>query len=118
MQRYVVEPIPMLQTEREAAYLSMRAEFRKDIEPKDSIERMYFNDFVYLVWETKRYRRQKIAICSLSMRNALFEVLVERLAVFEPGEDTLELLDKWFSEDEVRAEILEILARFGLDEVA
>ena len=122
MQRYKVKthsvPVPVLSTELKEQFESLRAEFRNDIKPRGAIECMYCDDIAILVWEIMRWRRARDATLQLALRNALYEVVVEKLADMEEGQDTVSYLDQWFSHKEVRQEITKTLEKYHLDESA
>jgi hypothetical protein len=120
MQRYKVKtpsaPVPVLSTESKEQLESLRADFRKDIRPKDAIERMFCEDIVCLLWEINRWRRARNATLNLAVRDALYELLVEKLSELEPGQETAGYLDGWFTNQKVRQAVLAKLEKFGLDE--
>jgi len=113
--RYFLRPSFVLTTESESQLDALRGNFRKNIDPQDTIERMYCDDICDLVWEISRYRRHKTAIQKLAFRNALYLVLVERLGILDQGQETVEHLDRWFHDDNVKEEVKAMLARFDLD---
>lgn len=78
-------------------------------------ERMYCDDIVNLVWEIMRWRRAKVAILNLALRNALYEVLVEKLDEVEGGQETVGYLDTWFTDSRVKREVSDMLAKYNLD---
>jgi hypothetical protein len=123
VQRYRAESIvrnatPLLSTESRETFEARRSEFRDHIKPRDIIERTYCDDFAGLIWETMRWRRAKTAISNLALREALYEVLVEKLAELEGGQESVEYLDRWFTDAGVKQEVSEMLAKYNLDESA
>jgi len=119
MKRIMIDTFkPVLSTESAELFESLRADFRNDIKPRDAIERMYCDDIAILSWEIKRWRRARDATMQLALRNALYEVLVERLSDMEEGQEAVSYLDQWFTHKEVRQEILETLEKYHLDESA
>jgi hypothetical protein len=94
----------------------------KDIVPRNTIERIYVDDIAALVWEIKRLRRCKVAIVNIAFKHALSHT-VYRLAgepqVGTPEREWYEAIVRdWFSKQEARKEVLELLAEFRLDELA
>jgi hypothetical protein len=119
MKRVMIDTFrPVLSTESAEHFESLRAEFRNDIKPRDAIERMYCDDIAILFWEIKRWRRLRDATLQLAFRNALYEVVVEKLADMEEGQETVSYLDQWFSHKPVRQDISETLEKYHLDESA
>ena len=113
--RRVIRSIPVLSTESEARFDALRSSFRNDIKPRDTIDRMYCDDFAALDWEKMRLRRAMVATLNFEVRNALYELLVEKLSELERGQETVEYLDRWFVEEEVKREVSEMLAKYNLD---
>ena len=67
-------------------YEACRAELIGHLDPRDPIERLYCEDFVRRHWDTLRWHGAKAATANLALRDALYEVLVERLGEFPPGQ--------------------------------
>jgi hypothetical protein len=107
---------PLLATESMQEYEACRAELIGHLDPRDPIERLYCEDFVRRHWDTLRWHGAKAATANLALRDALYEVLVERLGEFPPGQETAGHLAKWFAEAGIRKEISDVLARYNLDE--
>jgi hypothetical protein len=106
---------PLLATESIQEYEACRSELIH-LDPRDPIERLYCEDFVRRHWDTLRWHDAKAATANLALRDALYEVLVERLGEFPPGQETAGHLAKWFAEAGIRKEISDVLARYNLDE--
>lgn len=106
----------LLTTESAKDFDAIRADLRNEIRPTNTIERIYCDDVAYLLWDIVRWRRWKLAILKLAFGDALYEVLVERLGEFERGPETVAILDKWFTDANLRAEISGVLAKYKLDE--
>jgi hypothetical protein len=86
MKRVFFYSTPMLSTESEAKFEALRSDFRNDIKPRDTIDRMYCDEFATLTWEIMRFRRTKVAMQNFALRNALYELLVEKLPELEGGQ--------------------------------
>lgn len=109
---------PLLATESTQEFEACRSEFYDHLDPRDPIERLYCEEFSRKYWEALRWHRAAVACLNLAMPDALYEVLVEKLGVFEPGPETVSHLAKWSTHGEVRKEISDILAKHNLDESA
>lgn len=107
---------PLLTTESAADFEALRTRFTDDVNPRDAIERMHCDDIVNLVWEIMRLRRAKVALLNLALRDALFEILVEKLHEFERGQKTLATLAKWSTDEEIRENVANVLVKHRLDE--
>ena len=55
-------PAPVLEGEDQDGYSGLLEEVRRQVTPKDAIERIYVRDIVDLTWELMRYRRIKVAL--------------------------------------------------------
>ena len=107
--------VPLLSTESAKEFEARRSDFRQALNPQNVIEEMYVDDIARQLWEMERLNRIKTAILNLNLRKALYEVLVEDLGEWEEGADTAEYLDQWFTDDEVKQEVSDILAKYNLD---
>jgi hypothetical protein len=115
--------LPLLITESADEFDGLRDAFEREIEPRGIIEQMYVHDISSLVWEILRLRRCKVVIINSAFRSALEHLLVQLLK--GPGQYDYEVEDKaqalahaWFTDQEARKQVLEILSRFDLDESA
>jgi hypothetical protein len=115
--------LPLLITERQDDFDRIRDALNTEIKPSGIIEQMYVADVAYLTWEILRLRRCKSGIINLAFRDALKEILEQVLR--QPGDGPYgvkdqadELARKWFSDQEARKRVLELLGEFQLDEVA
>jgi hypothetical protein len=84
---------------------------------------MYVHDISAIVWEILRLRRCKVIIINSAFRSALEYLLVQLLK--GPGQYGYEVEDKakalaqaWFTDQEAKKQVSEMLARFDLDESA
>src|SRR5262245_10893395 len=125
--------LPLLITESADEFDALRDAFDQEIKPRGIIEQMYVRDICAIVWEIQRLRRCKVVIINAAFRSAL-EHLLEQL-LRQPGqyaydvedeeEDEEEDEDKaqalaqsWFTDQEAKKQVSEILAGFDLDESA
>ena len=115
--------LPLLITERQNDFDRIRDTLNTEIKPSGIVDQMYVADVAYLTWEILRFRRCKSGIINLAFRDALKEVLEQVLR--QPGhgpygvkDEADELARKWFSDQEGRKRVLELLGEFQLDEVA
>jgi hypothetical protein len=115
--------LPLLITESAEEFDALRDAFEQEIKPRGIIEQMYVHDISSIVWEILRLRRCKLVIINSAFRNALQDLLKQLLR--QPGqyeyhvEDEAEALaHAWFTDQEAKKQVSEILSRFGLDESA
>src|SRR5262247_207250 len=114
---------PLLITESADEFDALRDAFEREIKPRGIIEQMYVHDFSSIVWEILRLRRCKVVIINSAFRSALEHLLVQLLK--RPGQYDHEverkaqaLAQSWFTDQEAKKQVSEILARFDLDESA
>jgi hypothetical protein len=115
--------LPLLITESADEFDALRDAFEREIKPQGIIEQMYVHDISSIVWEILRLRRCKVVIINSAFRSALEHLLVQLLK--GPGQYGYEVEDKakalahaWFTDQEAKKQVLEILSRFDLDESA
>jgi hypothetical protein len=106
--------IPLLSTESAKDFEARRSDFRRVLDPQNVIEEMHVDDIASQQWEMERLNRIKAATFNLNLRNALYDVFVEKLGEWDEGQETVEYLDKWFTDDEIKEQLLGILAEYGL----
>ena len=115
---------PLLITEFEDEFNQIRDALNKEINPRGIIEEIYVWDIADLLWEILRLRRCRAVIINCGYRPALVALLQQCLR--EPGLldsfDEMKAQDlaiKWFTnEDEGKAQVLKLLAKFQLDELS
>jgi hypothetical protein len=114
---------PLLITESADEFDALQDAFEQEINPRGIIEQMYVYDISSIVWEILRLRRCKVVIINAAFRGAL-ENLLEQL-LRQENEDPFEVQDEaqalaqaWFSEQEAKKRISELLSRIELDESA
>src|SRR5262245_30527479 len=115
--------LPLLITESADEFDALRDAFEQEIKPRGIIEQMYVHDISSIVWEILRLRRCKVVIINSAFRSALEHLLVQLLK--RPGQYDPEvqrkaqaLAQSWFTDQEAKKQVLEILSRFDLDESA
>jgi hypothetical protein len=114
---------PLLITESADEFDAFRDAFEREIKPRGIIEQMYVHDICAIVWEILRLRRCKVVIINSALRSALQSLLKQLLR--QPGQYEYEVEDEaqtlaqsWFSNQEAKKQVSEILNRFDLDESA
>jgi hypothetical protein len=114
---------PLLITESADEFDVLRDAFEREIKPQGIIEHMYVHDISAIVWEILRLRRCKVVIINSAFRGALEHLLVQLLK--QPGEHDYHVEDEaealahaWFTDQEAKKQVSEILSRFDLDESA
>jgi hypothetical protein len=115
--------LPLLITESADEFDALRDAFEREIKPRGIIEQMYVHDICSIVWEILRLRRCKVVIINSTFRSALEHLLVQFLR--QPGQYEFQLQDgaqtlahAWFTDQEAKKEVSELLSRFELDESA
>ena len=115
--------LPLLITEAADEFDALRDAFEQEIKPRGIIEHMYVHDISSIVWEILRLRRCKVVIINSAFRSALQDLLKQVLR--QPGQyeyqvegEVQTLAQSWFTDQEAKKEVSEILSRFDLDESA
>jgi hypothetical protein len=115
--------LPLLITESAVEFDALRDAFEREIKPRGIIEQMYVHDISSIVWEILRLRRCKVVLINLAFRSALQSLLTQVLR--QPGQYGCDVEDEaqalaqaWFTDQEAKKQVSEILARFDLDESA
>ena len=115
--------VPLLITESADEFDALRDAFEREIKPRGIVEQMYVPDISSIVWEILRLRRCKVVIINAAFRSALQELLVQVLR--QPGQsrydvehDAQALALAWFTDQEAKKQVSEILSQFKLDEFA
>jgi hypothetical protein len=114
---------PLLITESADEFDALRDAFEQEIKPRGIIEQMYVHDISSIVWEILRLRRCKAVIINSAFRSALQDLLKQLLR--QPGQYEYQVEDEaealahaWFTDQEAKKQVSEILSRFDLDESA
>jgi type IV secretory pathway VirB4 component len=113
----------LLITESADEFDALRNAFDQEIKPRGIIEQMYVHDFSLIVWEIQRLRRCKVVIINSAFRSALQSLLNQLLRQankdpFDVGDEAEALAQAWFTDQEVKKQVSELLSRFELDESA
>ena len=115
--------LPLLITESPDEFDALRDAFEQEIKPRGIIEQMYVHDMSTIVWEILRLRRCKVVIINSAFRSALEHLLTQLLK--EPGQYDHDVEDEaqalahaWFTDQEAKKQVSEILSGFDLDESA
>jgi hypothetical protein len=115
--------LPLLITESTDEFDALRDAFEREIKPRGIIEQMYVHDISAIVWEILRLRRCKVIIINSAFRSALQNLLKQLLRL--PGQyeyqvegEAEALAHSWFTDQEAKKQVSEILSRFDLDESA
>jgi hypothetical protein len=113
----------VLRTESKADLAQLLAEISQDIEPKNSIEKIYVSDIVSYTWEVMRYRRVKTGLLNNALRIALTKILndIRLPAALNPSHGWLiadGLSYRWLFDKEDRRQVLSLLQEAGFDESA
>jgi hypothetical protein len=114
---------PLLITESADEFDALRDAFEREIKPHGIIEQMYVHDISSIVWEILRLRRCKAVIINSAFRSALQSLLKQLLR--QPGQYEYEVEDEaqtlahaWFTDQEAKKQVSELLSRVKLDESA
>jgi hypothetical protein len=115
--------LPLLITEAADEFDALRDAFEQEIKPRGIIEQMYVHDICAIVWEILRLRRCKVIIINSAFRSALQNLLKQLLRLPSQYEYQVEgeaeaLAHSWFTDQEAKKQVSEILSRFDLDESA
>src|SRR5262245_51527685 len=115
--------LPLLITESADEFDALRDAFEREITPRGIIEQMYVHDISSIVWEILRLRRCKVVIINSAFRSALEDLLKQLLrqpgqSEYDVGDEAEALAQAWFTDQEAKKQVSEILARFDLDESA
>ncbi len=115
--------LPLLITEAADEFDALRDAFEREIKPRGIIEQMYVHDFSLIVWEIQRLRRCKVVIINSAFGSALQSLLNQLLRQankdpFDVGDEAEALAQAWFTDQEVKKQVSEILSQFELDESA
>jgi hypothetical protein len=115
--------LPLLITESADEFDALRDAFEQEIKPRGIIEQMYVHDICSIVWEILRLRRCKVIIINSAFRSALQNLLKQLSRL--PGQYEYQVegeaeapAHSWFTDQEAKKQVSEILSRFDLDESA
>jgi hypothetical protein len=115
--------LPLLITESADEFDALRDAFEQEIKPRGIIEHMYVHDISSIVWEILRLRRCKAVIINSAFRSALEHLLPQLLrqpdqSEYDVRDEARTLAHAWFTDQEAKKQVSEILTGFDLDESA
>ena len=102
---------------------ALRDAFEREIKPRGIIDQMYVHDISAIVWEILRLRRCKVMIINVAFRTALEHLLPQLLrgpdqSGYDVEDEARTLAHAWFTDQEAKHQVLELLSRRDLDESA
>jgi hypothetical protein len=111
----------LLITESADEFDALRDAFKQEIKPRGIIEQMYVHDISSIVWEILRLRRCKVVIINSAFRSALEHLLPQLLrqpdqSEYDVRDEARTLAHAWFTDQEAKKQVSEILTGFDLDE--
>jgi hypothetical protein len=114
---------PLLITESADEFDALRDAFEQEIKPRGIIEQMYVHDISSIVWEILRLQRCKVVIINAAFRRALENLLEQLLRQanedeFDVEDEAQALAQAWFTDQEAKKQVSELLSRVKLDESA
>jgi hypothetical protein len=117
---------PLLSTESQDQFVSLREELEQEIQPKGVIERTYVHDIASIIWEIQRFRRFQIVIINSSCFAALQKILQQLLC--RPSDSDFidfhahaaeDLARSWFDKNKkAQTRVAKLLRTFQMDEAA
>ena len=115
--------LPLLITESADEFDALRDAFEQEVKPRGIIEQMYVLDICAIVWEILRLRRCKVVIINSAFRSALQDLLKQVLrqpgqSGYQVGDEAQALAQAWFTDQEAKKQVSELLSQFELDESA
>jgi len=108
----------VLPTESAEQFESERLAFENAIKPGDKIEQMQVEDISYHNWKISQRRRFAFAVFKEASTEALYDLLTRQLGALD-GDRAQILVRRWAEgEATAKADVVEILGSYGLDETA
>src|SRR5262249_395704 len=107
---------PVLATENEVAYDSLRDAIIAEVQPRDLFEHYHTRRRVDCSWEVTRYQRCAVAIIEITTKAAVTALGREFAKADRNGLTHDQLVEGWFMDLEIRDLILEKLRPYGVDE--
>jgi hypothetical protein len=108
----------VLPTESAEQFDSEHLAFENAIKPRDRIEQMLVEDISHHNWKIWQRRRVGFAIFKEALNEALFDLLTQQLGALDSLKAQI-LVERWAAgEATAKAEVVEILGRYGLDETS
>jgi hypothetical protein len=117
---------PLLSTESQDQFVSLREELEQEIQPKGVIERTYVHDIASIIWEIQRFRRFQIVIINSSCFAALQKILQQLLCrpsdfdvIHFHAHAAEDLARSWFDKNKkAQTRVAKLLRTFQMDEAA
>jgi hypothetical protein len=115
--------LPLLITESAEEFDALHDAFEREIKPRGIVEQMYVHDICAIVWEILRLRRCKVVSINSAFRRTLENLLAQLLRQpsqyeYEVEDEAQTLAQSWFTDQEAKKQVSEVLSRFDLDESA
>jgi hypothetical protein len=112
--------VPVLITESADDFQDLNDAVDREMKPRGIIEYLYARDVSYDQWEIERLRRCRTTIIKLAFRSALEDILVQLLLQphqheHEVRQEAQELVQAWFTDEEAKKQVSELLTQFNLD---
>ena len=108
---------PLLMTESQQDYDEFVARLIEEIAPQNIYDEIKVRDIIEHSWHIRRLRWTRISIVNMSYRKAIVQLLVYELQAHDEHKAEI-LADQWFTSEKVKAELVALLARFNLTELA
>jgi hypothetical protein len=114
----------LLATECREDFVRLRKEFRDEIEPSGTTERLYVDWVASLTWEVLRLHRIKAELINGALFDALTNLLEQVLPAdefessYQRDKAAEHLARQWFVDDKAKTEVAELLEGLGLHEGA
>jgi hypothetical protein len=106
---------PLLPTESVEEYERDCCKIENALEPRDAIEQIFFEDFVYERLQMLRLQRWSSATLNTALTEAVYTIL-RHLDEFETKD--VDLVARWCTDPAARAAVSDRLAKHGLDDSA
>ena len=113
----LIPAAPLLITESAKDFAEMHDALNQEIRPQGIIEKMFVTDIAHFNWEILRLWRCRSTIVNVAYKSAIKEIL--RMLCMRNSEiynDADDLSLRWFTDEDARGEVLDVLRGFHLDE--
>jgi hypothetical protein len=120
----LLSKLPVLITESADELDELHKVLKQEVKPRGIIEQMYVSEIAFLVCDIQRLRRCKVVIINAAFRTALEHLLKQLMrpaSIYrddEAANHAMRLALDWFSNDEAKKQVSELLRQFGIDEFA
>lgn len=108
---------PLIPTESEDDFVTLRMALVCGIAPKGILEEIFVAELAAHTWEIRRLRRCRTLIVKMAFENALIELL-SRIENVADEADCAALARAWFTEPSAKRKVTDLLAKIQLDENA